>query len=318
MEVIASLGDGIAEIVGPTFEAYGEILQRAENKAAIKSVQKETHSYGPHERHKLDQYIPPSKAPTHPEGGRPVLVFTYGGAFVMGDRTLDAVKGELVYANLASFFASTFGFETFVVDYRLLSHGAKYPTGGEDIGLALKWIQGKYASSPPRKMYILANSAGAVHVATWLFDSRFDHERDQLQKGASAARLSRVVLLGCPLRLDYNGGMHQMLESYYGNEGNTKTWEPTSLMLTASDEPRRNETASLPPILVAISEWDPDFIRNPANEFLKLLKQRGGRGDLLDIKGHNHISPPLSLGTGVAAEEEWGRLVGAWLESGGP
>ena len=27
------------------------------------------------------------------------------------------------------------------------------------------------------------------------------------------------------------------------------------------------------------------------------------------IKGHNHISPPLALGTGIPAEEEWGQQV---------
>jgi hypothetical protein len=31
------------------------------------------------------------------------------------------------------------------------------------------------------------------------------------------------------------------------------------------------------------------------------------------IQGHNHISPPLALGTGIQREEEWGVTAGKWI-----
>lgn len=313
MEVIASLGSGIAEVIVPTCKAYSTLLQKPETKAAIKSVKKETFSYGPHERQKLDLYTPPDVAQRVSQKPRPVLIFTYGGAFANGDRILDVVDGGLVYANVGAFFASQAGFDTIVLDYRLLKHGAMYPSGGEDFGLGLKWVQDKYQHGGRREIYIIANSAGAVHLSTWLFSPRSANERLELLSASSVARLTKVVFLGCPFRLDYHGGMKPMLEVYYGTEEETKRYEPTQLMLTALRGNESMDMTTMPAILTAVAELDPSFIVEPGQEFSKLWKEAGGKGDHLVLTGHNHISPPLSLGTGLRKEERWGHQVIGWL-----
>ncbi|KEF53372.1 uncharacterized protein A1O9_10347 [Exophiala aquamarina CBS 119918] len=313
MERIASLGTGIAEVVVPTYEAYSALLQRPETKAAIKSVKRETFSYGPHKRHKLDLYSPPGIADHVSQRPRPVLIFTYGGAFANGDRILDGIDGGLVYANVGAFFASEANFDTIVLDYRLLKHGAKYPSGGEDFGLGLQWVQDRYQHGGRREIYVIANSAGAVHLSTWLFSPRFAKERLQLLSASSEVRLTKVVFLGCPFRLDYHGGMKPVLEVYYGTEEDTKRAEPTQLMLTGIREKDSIDMTVMPGILTAVAELDPSFIVEPGQEFSKLWRECGGKGDHLVLRGHNHISPPLSLGTGSREEEHWGHQVVGWL-----
>jgi acetyl esterase/lipase len=317
MEVIATLGDGIAEVVGPTYGAYQALLQKPEAKVAIKSVKKETFSYGSHERQKLDIYTTPTVSSSLTQRARPVLVFAYGGAFASGGRILDGIVDELVYANVAAFFASQAHFETIVLDYRLISHGARYPSGGDDFGQGLKWIQNRSQYAEKREIYVLANSAGAAHFATWLFAPKFAKERADLLGDASRPRLTKAVLLGCPYRLDYHGGMAPMLEAYYGDEAETKKGEPTALMLAALEGPDAVDIASMPTILTAVSELDPSFIVEPAREFSKLWEEHGGKGEYFVLKGHNHISPVLSLSTGIVSEEQWGYQVARWLQDEG-
>lgn len=313
MDIIGTLGTGIAEVVGPTYQAYSTLLQKPETKAAIKSIKRETFSYGPHERQSLDLYSPPD-APIHlSQRPRPLLIFAYGGGFASGDKILDGIEGGLVYANVGAFFASQANFETIVLDYRLLKHGAKYPSGGEDFDLALKWIRDRHQPGVQREIYVLANSAGAVHFSTWLFSPRFATERLELLSGANEIRLGKVVFLGCPFRLQYHGGMKPMLEVYYGREEETKRAEPTQLMLAALQSKESIDIASMPAVMIAVAELDPDFIIEPGQEFFKLWKEAGGKGDYITLNGHNHISPPLSLGTGVSREEQWGHQVAAWL-----
>ena len=98
-----------------------------------------------------------------------------------------------------------------------------------------------------------------------------------------------------------------MLKAYYGTPEDTKSSEPTSLML------RAGETASWPRVMTLVSELDPDEIIESGREFARLWEETGEKGDFLEIKGHNHISPPLALGTGIEKEEEWALTFGRWL-----
>ncbi len=63
------------------------------------------------------------------------LSLLMAGPFVMDDRNMGATPGDLAYRNLGCFFAEKLGIEAIIMDYRLLSHGAKYPSGGNDIAL---------------------------------------------------------------------------------------------------------------------------------------------------------------------------------------
>jgi hypothetical protein len=312
--------DPIVEVIGPTFEAYGDLLQQPANDAAIRSAKRVTFSYGCHDRQKLDLYTPSSHAP-QPEAGksRPILVFAYGGGFISGDKIMGAIPGEVVYTNLGYFFAEKLGFETIVMDYRLLNHGAKYPSKGEDVSGVMDWVEAKYGSGATgyngeREIFMLGNSAGAVHVSSWVFGERFSVRRNIFANGGNGVRLQGLVFLGCPLRWDLDGGMRDMLATYYGGEKETKAAEPTALMERATEGVSTLKMRRWPKVLVAVSELDPDaHMVVPGKEFAKLWQERGGRGSFVELKGHNHLSPPLSLGIGIEREEAWGYEVAAWM-----
>lgn len=72
-----------------TFKVHGDLLYEPARSSAIHNTNYETHSYGSHERHKLDMYTPSrsTAGPADPNH-EPILGFFYGGGFIMGDRIL--------------------------------------------------------------------------------------------------------------------------------------------------------------------------------------------------------------------------------------
>lgn len=50
-------------------------------------------------------------------------------------------------------------FETIIIDYRLVKHGAKFPSGTEDLDRALNWIDQRY-SGLNRDAYVLGIPPG--------------------------------------------------------------------------------------------------------------------------------------------------------------
>jgi acetyl esterase/lipase len=146
MGQLPPLGRAIQHVVVPTSEIYRPILSA--NATAINATARETHTYGAHPQHQLDLYIPSPEAPK-PKAGRPrpIFVFVDGGGFVNGDKVFPRMPEGLVYKNVGCFFAEKLGFETIVMDYRLIEHGARFPSGGEDVGGVLEWIERHYGRS---------------------------------------------------------------------------------------------------------------------------------------------------------------------------
>jgi hypothetical protein len=263
----------------------------------------------------LDLFTPSAQAPTPAASKvRPILVFAYGGAFVMGDRNMGAVPGDLVYRNVGYFFAEKLGFETIVMDYRLLSHGAKYPSGGEDVALVMNWVADRYKSFRTKEVFLMGNSAGAVHVATYLFEQRFSERRKSFVNWQNGVKLRAAVFLSCPLRWDMDRGMRDMLNTYYGGETEAKEAEATALMDLATKDLSVGDMGQWPKILTAVAELDPeDMMIAPAKEFAQIWNERGGIGNYIEFEGHNRLSPPLSLGTGIAREELWSFQLAEWM-----
>lgn len=320
MDIIGPIGRDIMASFGPTFQAYGDMLLQPENVSKIQAAKRETFSYGSPERQKLelDLYTPSDLAPKPASNkSRPILIFAYGGAFISGGKILEAVPDDLVYKNLGYFFAEELGFDTVVMDYRLLGHGAKFPSGGEDVDGVMDWVESRFSSGlnsvvKPRNVFIMGNSAGAVHVSTWLFCKQFSAKRETFVSGEHGVKLTGVVFLGCPFRLDFNGGMKDMLQVYFGGEKETKDSEPTALMERATQS-KSGVGKAWPQLLVTVSELDPEDISEAGKEFAKSWHEKGGMGTFMEFMGHNHLSPPLSLGTGVEREEAWGFEVGRWM-----
>ena len=164
---LPALGKAIGEVVMPTFKVYASLL--IANESAIISTKRTTHQYGKHDRQQLDVYYP-SKPHTR-NGRRPVLTFLYGGGLINGAKQIPGLANGTVHANVGHFFAEKFGFTTVIVDYRLMSHGAKFPSGGEDLSLAVDWIcENKPGDGEePIDLFLMGNSAGGVHTSQFLF-----------------------------------------------------------------------------------------------------------------------------------------------------
>jgi hypothetical protein len=310
----ASKGQGIFDILEPTFKIYGALLSKPENKAAVLAVPSTTESYGPHARQKLDIYRAPNDS-----SSTPILVFFYGGGMVRGDKISPQLN--LVYHNLGAFFASR-GITTIIPDYRRVNspfggEDAVFPSGGEDVSLALKWVE-KFDTSTKRNVVIMGNSAGGVHISTFLFEPSFLEQREKYVATESSILLKGAIELAAPFHFgDAPVGRNDMLLTYYGSEEGYKAHCPYGLMETVVKSGKSREEAGVPKVLVLLGEWDPgNEIRKPGRDFVELWKNIwGGDIDFEILEGHNHISPPLALMAGESAGEKWGEELAKWIKN---
>jgi hypothetical protein len=311
MEQLPAFGTAIADIVIPTSKTYAPLL--IANASAIKSTKTETFTYGPHPRQALDVYYPSSNLES-----APVFVFIYGGGLVRGDKVLSAIPGGLVYANVGHFIAEKLGCIAVVPDYRLISHGAKFPSGGEDVELVVYWIKEKFPKK--RELFIMGNSAGGIHLSTWLYSPIFAESVSSVTSAAGSLQLRGVVMLSVPFHFrSAVAERTEVLRTYYGDQ----IVEHCPLGLLNAIE--KDETIGGSPLkvntLVLNGTLDPqDEILEPKTDFVSSFEQALGpnHAQLFTVEmmeGHNHISPPLSLGTGKEADEAWGYQVRDWMQS---
>ncbi|TKA82667.1 hypothetical protein B0A55_01471 [Friedmanniomyces simplex] len=318
MDQLPALGRSLENVMGPTFQIYAPLLQQ--NTQTIKSVTRETFAYGPYDRQQLDIYHAPH--PRIVNGRRPILLFEYGGGLVRGGKSLPIFPDDLVYANVGAFFALECGYTVVIADYRLLSHGAKFPSGGEDIALAVEWIATNQVGqgSEPIDLYIMGNSAGGIHLTTFLLHPDFAETRRKVVNG-DGTRLRGLVLLSVPFHFAHAPESRgPVLETYFGDH---EAHAPLGLLKTA----RREQKIPLDfvqggaRLLVMDAELDSeDEIRRPGKDFITewlAMDDNESRSALAvdSMTGHNHISPVLGLSTGIAKEEAWGHQVAGFCEN---
>ncbi|KEF54372.1 uncharacterized protein A1O9_09538 [Exophiala aquamarina CBS 119918] len=333
MDLLPPLGRDVMAAVVPTFKVFGDLLRQPERLALLQATRREEHRYGDHPRQILDLYCPSKDLSLFTEGenarqqGRPVFVFIYGGGFARGDRIEPAIDGEVVYKGLGYFMAEQLGYDTVIMDYRLLQHGATFNSGGEDLDLVVTWIENNLCKKndrepsrvTTREMVIMGNSAGGVHLTSWLFDDAFASTRKRFVKNPSNLRLKAAVVLSSTMLLDPNiPAMRSTLLGYYGTEEDVVRKSPLNLMSSATsaksgDTPEHSEKKSWPHILLITTEFDPEFVAETGKTFLTKWISKGGKGDYWELEGHNHLSPPLALGTGNEEAEAWGFELGVRL-----
>lgn len=225
-------------------------------------------AYGPHDRHRLDVYSPDSV-------DAPVLLFVHGGGFVGGDKRSDAD----FYGNVGRYFAAH-GYLTILMNYRL-APAAIWPSGMEDVSAVIKWIS-KHArdyGGDPHRVIFVGQSAGAAHVASYLFDPRSTFRKDGSIR--AAALLSGFYRPKHPLP----GGA----ALYVGVD--ETLWNDRS---AAS-----HVTAGHPPILLSVAELDPAIIADQTFELAMALNAADGHpSQLLWFQHHNHVSTVHGLGVG--------------------
>lgn len=294
MDQLPPLGRTVWGVIPKTLEIYGSLLSQ-NSKDAILATDPEVASYGPDPRQKLDIYKSESST-------SPLLVFLYGGGWANGDRVIDDIPDGLVYRNLGHYFAKKHGFETIIADYRLVKHGGKYPSGAEDIALILTHTRARHGEGRP--LFVLGNSAGGVNAMTWLLDDAFTDSRGE-------SKVTGVISLGS--LMDFEGlaaPMPDVLRQYFGEDFVRKS--PLALLHRKASNGTLKE--KLPALLILWSELDPESIVKSNKDFSTLWEQNGLRATAVEIKGHNHISPPLALMTGIQAEVEWGASTVAWIK----
>ncbi|KII88162.1 hypothetical protein PLICRDRAFT_54017 [Plicaturopsis crispa FD-325 SS-3] len=268
-------------------------------RAEIESVPRKTFKFGGLDRNQLDVYYPS----TH--GKAPVLFFVYGGGYTHGDRILPDTS-SLVYANIGSYYARQ-GFLTVIADYRLVP-GVTYPGASEDVRDAIVWVIDNaqtVASADVQpdleSIFLYGHSAGASHLATLLFDENI------LASSAVLSKLRGVILSGGPYTFG-PGPYPEFVTHYYGEE--TVKLEPLGLVVGASDA----HIKKLPEILLTWAERELRVIQPAIATFKPALEKRRGKPvEEIIGKGHNHISIPISPGSGEG--EEYSEDLVRWMRA---
>ncbi|PNP73558.1 hypothetical protein FNYG_13103 [Fusarium nygamai] len=151
------------------------------------------------------------------------------------------------------------------MDYKTVDHGAKYPSGGDEIEMVFNWLEKRNAGKPRRDVYIMGNSAGAAHVMTWLFEPAYDETVKRLTAGQGDLKLKGASAVGGPFRWYYKDMTDTFLQSilvnYYGDETEVDKNAPTEVAKRAIDSLGGSINKTRPPILVAVSEFDPEYLR---------------------------------------------------------
>lgn len=222
------------------------------------------HRYGPDERHRLDVFTKDGLS------GAPVLVFVHGGGFVMGDKTSE---GSPFYDNIGG-FAVDEGYVGVTITYRL-APAVKWPAGGEDVASAVDWLRENVAQfgGDPERIFVMGQSAGAVHVADYV------------------ARLSPRIAGALLISGLYDvaaAGPSPFHAAYYGED--EFAWPQTATMAGL--------ITTKTPILMAVSEFDPvDFQQQAARFADRYAATNKAFPRLHWLAGHNHLSPVLEIGT---------------------
>lgn len=307
MDKLPALGTNIESIVGPTSGIYAPLLTA--NATEIRKTERKTFQYGPQPRQALDVYYPPAQ--TGPANG-PILLFCYGGGFVRGEKQLPIYPDGLVYGNIGHFFASRFGLHVVVPDYRLVGvhDDAKYPSGGQDVGLAIEWIGRELAKDAPRQLFLMGNSAGGVHVSTWLLEGSLVAQHAALKTYGQGLDLKGIVMVGVPFHFGSAEPVRAaVLKAYFDERVN----EDSPLGLLEGLIAKVPGPIAVVRTMIVHSSLDPDWILEANRRFIDVWPDKS-RLDVLSVEGHNHISTALALGTGIAKEELWGQQVGEWVE----
>lgn len=224
--------------------------------------------YGEHPRHRLDLYAPAASP-------RAVVVFVHGGGFVAGDKNGDGIY----YVNLGRWFARQ-GFAAVLANYRLAPEHA-WPAGARDLSRLLERLDAVLeacdAARAPR--FVMGQSAGASHVASWLFDE------------AARGRTDRHAAAGVLLMSGYYHAKAPLPAgplAYFGEDP----------ALHAARSPLHHVRDTGVPLWLSLAELDPPWIAAQTYELAAALTAASPKGPQFHwYAGHNHVSTVQSLGS---------------------
>jgi acetyl esterase/lipase len=272
----------LGTVLAPTtFAATAEILAPAALRPDGLTVERDL-AYGPHERHRLDLFYAPDGI-----DDKPVLVYVHGGGFVQGDKRS---PGLPFYDNFGAWAAQT-GAIGVTITYRLAPQHP-WPAGAEDLAAALDLLQAEVATrgGDPKSIFLIGQSAGAAHVASFLATSA-------LHRGPAVA--GAVLLSGL---YDVASFEHGPLEAaYYGAD--PADFGAKSSLSGLLETPV--------PCLFSIAEYDPPKFQQQALLLVeRWFTKRRAWPHLLYLPNHNHMSPALAIGS---TNDVLSREIGAFV-----
>lgn len=227
--------------------------------------------YGPDNKQGFDLYEPV----TAPDTSSPIIVFLHGGSFVAGDKSF--------YANVGYHFAKE-GITTVVMTYRLAPE-FKWPTGTIDLALQLKWLtsnQDKLKSADTSKIFLFGHSAGAQHVASYIFEEEYQIEND----GVAGAILASGSVYDTNI---LNNDADPQYYDYFGKD--PEKYAERSIL--------NKLDGRKVPVFVSYAEYDKDNFQYQASKIIPALFNRDGEMPTVkQVMDHNHLSEVFHLNTG--------------------
>ena len=262
--------DGKIIDVGKSLKRWQPLWDAADNSKV--TVTRDL-KYGPDPKQGFDLYEPAKSSETL----APILIFLHGGSFVAGDKAM--------YANVGYHFAKL-GIPTVVMTYRL-APDFKWPTGTVDLALQLKWIRDnpdKIKSGDSSKIFLFGHSAGAQHVASYIFEEEYQIEND----GVSGAILASGSVYDTDI---LNHDADPQYYDYFGRDNNVYSERSILNKLDGRKVP----------VFISYAEYDKDNFQYQASRLIDALYRRDGEMPMIkQIMDNNHLSEVFHFNTGAS------------------
>ena len=224
-------------------------------------------AYGDHPRQQFDAYAAPGLK------GAPIVIYIPGGGFSGGDKRQDGA----FFANLGRFFASH-GVVCVTANYRL-SPEVSWPAASQDLARLVAHVKARAADcgGDARRIVIFGHSAGAAHVASYVFDPDLGGHDE-----VAGAVLSSGLYV---LRTEE---LRPNVALYFGED--EATFERRSAL--------SHVAGTKVPVLLSVAEFDPVSLATPTFEMaIALTKRDGNPPPVLRLDDHNHFSCICGIGT---------------------
>jgi acetyl esterase len=288
-------GNDIRQAGAEVKAAYAPLLARAPREGVV--VHRDL-PYGAHPRQSLDLFVPLQLNPAAEasgRGGRPIVVFVHGGAFIRGDKSDDSG----MYDNILFWFARQ-GFVGVNVEYRLAPE-APFPGGTDDVAAAVRWVHVHAAEhgGDASRVLLIGHSAGGTHVASYVFDPLL---------GYAGRHVHALALLSARLKADVlpENPNAPGVRAYFGDD-------PARY---AARSPMAYAACSDLPVLIVNAQYENPLLDVYGLEFaFRLADARRRAPHYISARGHNHVSLVAHFNT---AEEALGRDIVAFFESAVP
>ena len=271
-----------APAVAAAIQRYVDTITRLSQEARARLRVEPDIPYGPHERQKLDVYMPKETTPST----LPVLLFMHGGAWCQGTKEWMGFMAPAITCLPAIFIS---------VGYRLAPE-SKYPDPEEDCRNALKWVYDNISGygGDPNRLFVGGHSAGG-HLAAMLA---------LLLEALKERGLPENTIKGCFAMagvFDLSTSRPELAESLL-----------PSMDLVPKASPVNHVTGNQVPFHIAIGENDNATLIPQASQMAEALRAQGSPVGFLEMKGCDHFEMNIRGGD---IEGEWATTVRQWMDN---